>query len=412
MATIASSADSTAAVEVTATDHPVVLALCAYDPVKWDVRLAAGVRLQQVLLGGHYEQQVTGLPGDVPVRKLSGNAMVGFFAYQRDSAAFATAQANLRRLTRLPVKTFQGRYAYAGEPFVIGPPNGAWETQRILSDLRPVYLRATAFERAHARAALGSLRFRALWMASERRIGPPTGTSLAEFDVAGPIRSSIQPLTAPVTGAALDPKSNAWYAVRGGRQAGLLHPVSKRFTAFATSGPEDTAFALPGIAFDPGRRRVAVVFQNPNIGAEIRVYTPDDGKRLARLVLGTFPGYESLTWSEADDCYYALGQSYDYGGRPQAITRISPDGVVQWRIPVTERLMDNVRRGPSFPPQIVAAGPYLALLTAPLPDPDDPDAPEQPRCVLIDPKTMKVVYTGPMAPHDAAPAPSTAPAAG
>jgi hypothetical protein len=150
------------------------------------------------------------------------------------------------------------------------------------------------------------------------------------------------------------------------------------------------------------------VCQNPNTGAELRLYTPDDGKRLARQTLGTFPGYESLTWSEADDCYYALGQSYDYGGRPQAITRISADGVAEWRIPVPERLMDNMRRGPSFPPQIAAAGPYLALLTAPLPDPDEPEAPERQRCVLIDPKTMAVVYSGPIAPHEA-PAASSAP---
>ena len=78
---------------------------------------------------------------------------------------------------------------------------------------------------------------------------------------------------------------------------------------------------------------------------------------------------------------------------------------------MTERLADNVRRGPAFPPQIAAAGPYLALLAAPLPDPDDPDAPEQQRCVLLDPKAMKVLYTGPIAPHDAIPPPS-APTAG
>jgi hypothetical protein len=402
----------TAVVQVTVTDRPVQLALCANDPVKWELRLAPGVRVHRVILGGRGEQTVTGVPAGVPVSNFwgtGGGTTFRFFAYQRDSAAFANARANLRLLTRLPVKTFQGRYLYGGEPFLIGPPNRAWETQRLVSDLRPLYLRATAFETSRARAALESLRFKALWMTSQGRIGPPTQVSLAEFDVAGPIRSTMQPLTGSITGAALDPKTNAWYAVRGGVQPGLLHPVSNRFTAFATSGPADATFAVPGIAFDPGRRRLAMVCQNSNIGAELRLYTPDDGKRLARRPLGTFPGYESLTWSEADGCYYALGQSYDHGGRPQAITRISPDGVAEWRIPVTEPLTDNVRRGPAFPPQIAAAGPYLALLTAPLPDPNDPDAPEQPRCVLLDPKTMKVLYAGPISPHDAPPVPSGAP---
>jgi hypothetical protein len=218
-------------------------------------------------------------------------------------------------------------------------------------------------------------------------------------------------LPSRITSAALDPKTNAWYAVRGEAQAGILHPVSKRFTAFETSGSAETRSAVAGIAFDPRRRRLAMVCQNTNSGAELRLYTPDDGKRMARESLGPYPGYESLTYSEADDCYYALGQSYDHGGRPQAVTRISPDGVAEWRIPVTERLTASFR-GASFPPQVVAAGPYLALLTAPLADPDDPDVPELHRCVLLDPKTMKVLYTGPIAPHDPVPAPSSAPAVG
>jgi hypothetical protein len=404
----------TATVEVTVADRPVQLALCANDPVKWDLRLAAGARVQRVILGGRGQQVVTGLPAGVPVMNVwgsGGGTNVRFFAYQRDTAAFAIARANLRGLTTLPVTTFQGRYLYGGEPLVVGPPNPAWETQRILSDLRPLYRRATAFERTQARAALGSLRFNALWMTSQGGIGPPTHVSLAEFDVAGPIRSTMQPLTGHITGAALDPKSNAWYAVLGTLRPGLLHPASKRFTPFAMTDHATTAIAVAGIAFDPGRRRLAMVCQNSKIGAELRLYTPDDGKRLARQPLGAFPGYESLTWSEADDCYYALGQCYGpYGGRAQAITRISADGVTEWRIPVTERLTDPVRRGPAFPPQVAAAGPYVALLTAPLPDPEDPHAPEQPRCVLVDPKTMKVLYNGAIAPHDTARSP--APTAG
>jgi hypothetical protein len=77
-----------------------------------------------------------------------------------------------------------------------------------------------------------------------------------------------------------------------------------------------------------------------------------------------------------------------------AITRISPHGAPQWMIPVTERVC-----GPSAGGDLFAAGKYLVILTPPLPDPLAPDASWQRRCVVIDPATNSVLYSGPIAPH-------------
>ena len=81
----------------------------------------------------------------------------------------------------------------------------------------------------------------------------------------------------------------------------------------------------------------------------------------------------------------------DLAGRAHPLIRISPDGKAQWQIPVTESLGDagNV-------PEIAAAGRLLAIVTPPIPDPVDPEANLRPRCVLIDPATNTVEYSGPL----------------
>ena len=68
-------------------------------------------------------------------------------------------------------------------------------------------------------------------------------------------------------------------------------------------------------------------------------------------------------------------------------------------------------RDRNWPAQIVAVGPRLVILTPPLPDPIEPEKRLTPRCIVIDPRTYAVEYSGPIAPHDE-PAPTTAPLPG
>lgn len=73
-----------------------------------------------------------------------------------------------------------------------------------------------------------------------------------------------------------------------------------------------------------------------------------------------------------------------------SVTRLSPDGVPEWQVPIPERVGTQILG----PPQLAAAGRYLAILTPPIPDPLDPDAPLAARCVLFDPWSRSVVYSG------------------
>ena len=128
-------------------------------------------------------------------------------------------------------------------------------------------------------------------------------------------------------------------------------------------------------------------------------YYPDDDHWSYAGLIGRDNGYASATYSEQDDCFYALGSSGPDGYIRMAIVRFTPDGKAEWRIPVSEQIFQPGQNPPTGPPQIAAAGSYVAILTPPMPDPLDAEAPAQPRCVLMDPKTDTVLYSGPMAPH-------------
>ena len=400
-----------ATVVVESTDRPIALALCAYEPVKWELRLAPGARLERVIVGGRSDHELVGVPAGVPVtnRATSGGGMVlNFFAYRRDTAAYVNAEEVLRQLARLPVTTFQGRYRAGQAPFVIGPRNGAWAAQRAVADLGPLYLRAERAERDATRGALRSLRFTALWRETLRGlpIGPPAEQSLAEFDPTGPIRSTLRTLPRAAVGAAFDPEAAAWYGsvsfTQNATPIGRMKPGTPRFDTTTAGQPFPRRAVVHGIAFDPRRRRL-MVLAGDSTGPRSYFFSPDDDTWSVGGQLGPGRGYSvaygSVTYSDADECFYALGVAWSGTGQLQAIVKISAQGIAEWRIPVNERLTDNLRRGPSWPPQIAAAGKYLAILTPPLPDPLDPDAPEAPRCVLIDPKTNTVQYSGPMTPH-------------
>jgi hypothetical protein len=156
------------------------------------------------------------------------------------------------------------------------------------------------------------------------------------------------------------------------------------------------------IAFDNRRRRLMVLGRTDAgaRGTPGGFYDADTGRWSPSILpVAGPPDYDSLTYSDADDCYYALGWASGAGGSVESITRIAPDGVPQWRVPVGERVTHNQRPGPAWRPQLAAAGKYLVVLTPPLPDPLDPAAPQRPRCVVIDPAANAVVYSGAMVPH-------------
>lgn len=268
----------TAVVELHPTDRPVVLVLCAYEPVKWELRPVDGAKPHKLILAGYYDQQVAGLPDGVPVEHYShegGGSADYFYVYSKDLEAFPRVVRTVRRLTGLHVCTFQGRYAYKGKPLVVGPPNGDWQTQRLLNDLRPVYLAAVAHERARRREAVAAVRFTAMhqtWVDEHQVAG-----SVGDFTPAGPVADTLRPLPSHVSHVAVDPEGPTHYSMTAGGLARLDLKAGGRPVRI----PEDPA--LPklswsrGLAFDTKRRRLVLASFDGG-GGRLYAYHPGDAK--------------------------------------------------------------------------------------------------------------------------------------
>jgi hypothetical protein len=403
-----------ATVEVTATDRPIVLALCASEPLTWRLKLARGVRLDKVLLEGGRAQHVLGLPPGVPVEdhtEQHGN----WYEYltplgDEDPNEQWRNEALLRERTGLRVRTWQARDRYEGRPFVVGPHDPIWSLRHALHALRPAHLAAAREERDAAAAAVRSIRFTAPYLHVDPPADAPsirrpalwsgwgdymparrTYWCVARYDVHGPIESTIRRVPdaegPPVFGRPLPPAQ-----LPRDNELDLFDPARGRFVRVAL--PCDRVprvLRTNPVAMDPRRGRLWVADWETG-----RLHTCDlaTGALEGRQTLGDRPGRRAIAYSPHDDCFYAVGPAPGGRGHVMAVTRLGPDGTPQWMIPLQESIGD-----PSFAGEAYVAGKYLVLLTPPTRDLLDPDGPPHPRCVVLDPATNTVVYSGPIAPH-------------
>jgi beta-lactamase regulating signal transducer with metallopeptidase domain/predicted esterase len=112
-------------VEVPAASKPIVLALAAYGSVLWNVNIAKGARVKAVIIGGYYEQEIEGIPADIPViyRTFFPSRNEGFFyAYKSNTLEYRRMVERLNDMTGLLVSTFQGENS--GTSFVIDGTRG------------------------------------------------------------------------------------------------------------------------------------------------------------------------------------------------------------------------------------------------------------------------------------------------
>lgn len=118
-----------AVVEITDTTRPIILVVCAYEGVTWQIKVAKGVDLVRVIASGYHAQRVEGT--DVPVTNFSyDEGRVGpdgktryFYTHDHDEENFPRMVACVEALTggKKP-KWFQGRYGFKQVPFVIAAP--------------------------------------------------------------------------------------------------------------------------------------------------------------------------------------------------------------------------------------------------------------------------------------------------
>lgn len=106
-------------VEVDVPDKPVILVLCAYESVKWKVKVSPKTNVVAVIASGYHQQFVTGI--DAPIYRSSYDQRSDgyFFCYKETGQRYQKAQEAVFAATNLYPRSFQGRYSSENTPFVI-----------------------------------------------------------------------------------------------------------------------------------------------------------------------------------------------------------------------------------------------------------------------------------------------------
>lgn len=173
-------------VKITYTGAPVVVALCAYDPVRWILHVEPGVQLKKVILAGYYQQQVEGIPQNVPIEGRIANGRDGKYGFYADTALEAGPAADrLKELTKLDATTFFTTHEYQGTPFVIGPGGSEWTASMTIRALEPLHLDAVRENRNALAKELVSHEFTDMACTGQDRFRNFTA-SLAIHSVFGP----------------------------------------------------------------------------------------------------------------------------------------------------------------------------------------------------------------------------------
>lgn len=110
-------------VKVERQNQPMVLALSAYEPVRWNITKAPGTVIKKIIINGYHDQTITGISG-IPVEEHSyedNGRYLGNFLYQwgatPDSLDTPSLVNTLEKLNSVPLTSFQG--CYRGTTFVI-----------------------------------------------------------------------------------------------------------------------------------------------------------------------------------------------------------------------------------------------------------------------------------------------------
>jgi RNA polymerase sigma factor (sigma-70 family) len=118
-------------IEIKPTVKPMVLALASYDSVLWNLRMVPGANVKAVIIGGYYDQELEGVPDNIPVAYTAycpARQLNYFYCYDAATPEFLQMTAKLDELTRLPLSTCQVQYA--GNSFIIDGVRGNLPAQK------------------------------------------------------------------------------------------------------------------------------------------------------------------------------------------------------------------------------------------------------------------------------------------
>ena len=378
-------------VHVTYTDAPIVLCVGAYSRVRWSIEVDPDVKIQKVILGGYYPQEISGLPPDTPVlNHCRGAANASSYlrtAYTRKKrGAYADFVKDLKKISGLDVTTFQGAYRSRGT-IVVGPHSTAWRVTYILSRIDELYDAATRFARARRWVEMQSLRFHGLHFVDAG--GSRTSVSLGEFTPNGPIVATLRPFPAGVDKVVVAPNGSVYCQNRHG--VFVIDSDTRRLRELETN-PETPHFSwLSSIAFDTKRNRLLA-------SAGSGLYGLDPETQIWTLLTRSALGSAATVYVESEDAVYGLNQARGSDESFSRIGQFAPTGALVRSI----RLPEEIWRSGSHDDvvQLCWANGRLVIVISERSHASTPLPPVlKPRCYVVDPKTGQIVYACYMEPQ-------------
>jgi len=103
----------TVKVQVTKKGLPIILALCAYEPILWEIDVEKDVQIDKIIISGYYKQEIHGYSGKATIQRLSyeENSETYFQTYGSADNDYAKAMQIIKMLTKSDNLVFQGQYS-------------------------------------------------------------------------------------------------------------------------------------------------------------------------------------------------------------------------------------------------------------------------------------------------------------
>lgn len=356
----------------------VTLLLSAYEPVLWHVTTTLGTVLERVILGGHYAQDVEGLPAGVEViHAIPGGDVheVLYIGYSIEAALFLQTVPKVFALTGLEIASFQGRYtAPYPAPFVV---NQVQADPRLQSD----YPQPTPLE------DLPDLTFNLAFhdAAGDGKVGIRSYT-LGGIEGGGP--RLLPGLRVVGDGSGRYFYAAQWHRVlKVDSQTGAVQEMQ------LGAGIPELSWPM-GVAYDSDRGRVLLA----TLGGEGYLYAYAPGQGVWSVVSSMENrDVDSLVFHASDGSLYAL--SADMGGSGLT-TLYHLDAQGNYRGEMAMPLLPFGVGPAGYQSELVSVGDSLVLILEPDATHFPGGATAESRMYLIDPRTRQVWLTyrrvGPM----------------
>lgn len=348
-----------AAVEVNRAGKVVTLILSAYDPVTWTVTTAQGSRIGKVILTGYKRQAVEGLPKDVEVvdafvegRKPDAADETGgtYLPYDVESGKLRPAVKAVHRLTDLPIRSYQGAYAFK--------PDAPFRVDKVQADVRL----DVDFPMPAPADALPKLQFEMLRLTPGER--HRLSAALMDFTQAGPKAGAGRAVPDGVVRIVMDPQAKKYYGLTTHELVEI--DMEKQAARKIDVGMDVPPLSWPcGIALDTKRQRLLVASR---AGARGYLYAYSLKTNKWSVLSDTRRlNLAALTYDPADDALYGLGQELDQNGegRRAILHQFDSEGALVKNTLIGEPMFAGLlgRGDPSSPPpQMTVVDGHLVIL--------------------------------------------------